>query len=198
MEEKIPIFLTEAEIEVALGIAQRQGIFPEVSVALNTGLRMSELRRLEWPDVDFERKMLLVRKSKSRRPRMVPLNTKALSALQTQHIKSHEYRYVFPGGRRRTDGTWGKGMWGNSMMRRVNAWVSLLAPIQEAIPKFRQLEKGSVGRGWHLFRHTFASRAVQADVPIYKVSKWLGHVHVTTTEIYAHFAPGFDEDIEKV
>jgi len=55
-----------------------------------------------------------------------------------------------------------------------------------------------VGRGWHLFRHTFASRAVQAGVPIYKVAQWLGHKHVATTEIYAHLSPDFDEDIEKV
>jgi len=53
-------------------------------------------------------------------------------------------------------------------------------------------------RGWHLLRHTFASRAAQAGVPIPKLSAWMGHKSIATTMIYAHLAPGYDADIERV
>jgi integrase len=43
--------------------------------------------------------------------------------------------------------------------------------------------------GVHTLRHTFASWAVQDDVPLKKVSELLGHESVETTEIYAHLAP---------
>ena len=55
----------------------------------------------------------------------------------------------------------------------------------------------STGRGWHLFRHTFATRLVQPGVPVAKVSAWLGHSDIRTGMMSAHLAPGHDEDIEK-
>jgi site-specific recombinase XerD len=41
----------------------------------------------------------------------------------------------------------------------------------------------------HEMSHTFASNLVMAGVPIYTVSKILGHSDVKTTEIYAHLRP---------
>ncbi|HEY3654002.1 MAG TPA: site-specific integrase [Steroidobacteraceae bacterium] len=41
----------------------------------------------------------------------------------------------------------------------------------------------------HILRHTCASRLVQRGVPIYTVSKWLGHSSVKVTERYAKLAP---------
>jgi hypothetical protein len=42
----------------------------------------------------------------------------------------------------------------------------------------------------HTFRHTCASRLVQAGVDIVRVQKWLGHKDIKTTMIYAKLAPG--------
>ena len=46
----------------------------------------------------------------------------------------------------------------------------------------------------HELRHTFASQLAIAGVSIYKISKWLGHASIKTTEIYAHLTPN-DDDI---
>lgn len=51
------------------------------------------------------------------------------------------------------------------------------------------------GLSWvtpHTLRHTFASQAVMAGVPIYTVSHWLGHASLQTTQIYAHLSPQQD------
>ena len=44
-------------------------------------------------------------------------------------------------------------------------------------------------KGWHEFRHTFASRRAQQGISLYKIMKWLGHSSIQVTQIYAHFAP---------
>lgn len=83
-------------------------------------------------------------------------------------------------------------------MRRAQWWTDALKPLQSAMPIFRELPAGSTGRAWHLFRHTFGSRAAQHRVPIVKLQAWLRHADIHTTMIYTHLAPGFDADIEKV
>lgn len=48
---------------------------------------------------------------------------------------------------------------------------------------------GIEGVTLHILRHTCASRLVQRGVPIFTVSKWLGHSSVKVTERYAKLAP---------
>ncbi|MER5622678.1 tyrosine-type recombinase/integrase [Streptosporangium sp. NPDC002544] len=43
---------------------------------------------------------------------------------------------------------------------------------------------------FHDLRHTFASTALAAGVPISEVSRWLGHESITTTvDLYGHLVP---------
>lgn len=56
------------------------------------------------------------------------------------------------------------------------------------------LELGDVR--FHDLRHTFASMTLAAGVEPYKVSRWLGHASITTTDgIYAHLYPS-DHSVE--
>ena len=51
----------------------------------------------------------------------------------------------------------------------------------------------------HSLRHTFASWLVQRGVPIYDVSKLLGHSNIKITEIYSHLrAEDLRESVEKL
>jgi integrase len=58
---------------------------PIVLLALNTGLRRSELFHLRWQDIDFEAKWLTVSgvSAKNGQTRRIPLNAEALSTLET-------------------------------------------------------------------------------------------------------------------
>jgi integrase len=115
------------------------------------------------------------------------MSKKAEAVLHRHQKKTGNKEYVFPGQQRN----------GASGMRAQSWWTQALRPIQEAVPIFLELEGTRVGRGWHLFRHTFASRLVQAGVPVAKVSAWLGHSDIRTTMMHGHLAPGHDEGIEK-
>ena len=54
---------------------------PEFDLALNTGLRLSEMYWRTWEDVNLERRILTVPRSKHGERRHVPLNSVAMAAL---------------------------------------------------------------------------------------------------------------------
>ena len=76
-------------------------LYPAVMLALNTGMRYSEIRLLQWKQVDFAAKMLTVGKSKTRNGtgRFIPLNARILSVLEmwaSQFPDREASHYVFP------------------------------------------------------------------------------------------------------
>lgn len=100
-EENHRIRFLEAEEETRLRKVIHARHEPEFTLALNTGMRLGEMMSLAWGDVDLERKVIQLRKTKSGRPRSVPINADALTALKklrkqgrSQVMASHP-RYWF-------------------------------------------------------------------------------------------------------
>ena len=52
------------------------------------------------------------------------------------------------------------------------------------------------GHGHHDLRHTFGTQMASQGVPLRKIQEWLGHASITTTEIYAQFAPAPKGDVD--
>jgi len=191
-EETVPRWLAEAEVAQVLGLAREFHVWPEVALALATGLRVAEIARLRWDEVAVERRWLRVSKSKTRRIRVVPLNEMAVAALEDQRAMSGALVFVFPARR-----AWRGGWRYVDRARSATSWAEALRPVAMCVPKFHAGQApAATGRGWHLLRHTFASRLAQAGVSIYKIAQWLGHRNIRTTEIYAHLAPAYDVAIE--
>ena len=69
---------------------------------------------------------------------------------------------------------------------------------REFMQKLQSLVKTKVG--WNIFRHTFASRALQAGIPPSVVAGWLGHSVEVLLEHYGRFVPaeGRDSRIDAV
>jgi integrase len=83
---KRPPHLTKEEIFKVLNAA-RPDRRPMLQLMIFTGLRKGELAHLEWPDIDFENRVLHVQPKsdwtpKGGDPRTIPLNNHALAALQ--------------------------------------------------------------------------------------------------------------------
>lgn len=155
--------LTEEELERLLEVAPPH-LQPILVVALNTGLRKSEILNLKWDDVDFQQERILVADAKNREWREIPMNLAVFKALVS--IERHpESPYVFckPNGQ----------PYGN--VRKSFEKALRIAGIEN----FR----------FHDLRHTFASHLVMAGVDLMTVKELLGHKSLEMTMRYSHLSP---------
>jgi integrase len=195
VERLPPRWLRPAQYRAFLAEAVKKNFFNEVMVALATGLRLEELCRLAWIDVDWHRKKLMVRKSKAGKFRCVDLNKRAMATLRMQAKQTAHLHYIFPARQTYTGGwRWkDKARCKSSMLRAFDA-------VRDAsIPEVLEgMGPRSTGRAWHLLRHTFCSRLVQRGVSLRKIANWAGHADTRITEkLYAHLAEEWDPDIER-
>jgi site-specific recombinase XerD len=143
-------------------------------VLATTGLRSQEVRLLELRDVRWRTGELHIRRTKSRRERVVPLLSEAGRALA---------EYVLHG---RPENA------GPIIFLRH---VPPIAPLPyssslAAIVRRRLLRCGlrPPRAGAHLFRHSLATRLVQQAQPVKDIADLLGHRSIDTTAIYVKVA----------
>jgi integrase len=137
----------------------------ELSLAIHTGLRQGEQYSLTWDNVDLERRILTVAKSKNGERRHIPLNDAALASLMTARQYSNDGPAVF----------WNRY---GERLHTPRQWFEE-ALKNAKISNFR----------WHDLRHTFASRLVMAGVDLSTVQQLMGHKTIGMTVRYAHLAP---------
>lgn len=182
-----PRFLSDKERAKALLLAKEYDCFLEVFVPLVTGVRLSELRRMDWEDFHWKQRILVLPITKSNRPRTIPLSQEAIKTLKPLAKKGP----VYPG----------RQYAGCSGYRKEHSFFSKLDPIRQKMPEVFTEGMGphEVGRAYHLFRHDFGVRAAKAGVPLTELKNWMGHVDIATTMIYAAYSPDkYSEHIEKV
>jgi len=140
-----------------------------VIFALNTGLRQDELLSLEWSRVNLSDKTILIQKTKSGKPRTIPLNQITLELLNKkfgEKVRSlQDVVFVNRAGKKMCA----------SKLRKDFKKVLTNAEIEDF--KFHDL------------RHTFATRLAQKGIDIYKIAKLLGHEDIKMTQRYAHHCP---------
>lgn len=133
---------------------------PELTLSLNTGLRLSEQYGLRWEDVSLMRRSLTVPRSKNGAARHVPLNQAALRALEALRQRNAGSEFVCGG------------------VTEPRRWFE--PTVWDA---------GLSAFSWHCLRHTFASRLVMAGVDIRTAQELLGHKTIAMTVRYSHLAP---------
>lgn len=141
-------------------------IKPFILTLLNTGMRRGEAFNLVWRDIDFERRVLVVRGSgaKSGQSRVIPLSAEAFEALKSWRKQNGGEGIVFAGRE------------GERLTTLKKAWAGLMTAA--GIKDFRM----------HDCRHTFASKLVQQGVSLSVVRDLLGHATTEMTERYSHLA----------
>ncbi|MEJ2697522.1 MAG: site-specific integrase [Candidatus Sulfobium sp.] len=133
---------------------------PVLVFALHTGMRRGEILNLKWTDVDFNRRLVRILKSKNGEKRSIPMSRTVYELLRNQNVRDISGR-VFPVSAR-----------------------CLRQGYEKAISKavLHNLT-------FHDLRHTFATRLVQNGVDLYKVKELLGHKTIAMTMRYSHHYP---------
>jgi site-specific recombinase XerD len=162
-------YLSEAEEKDLLATIDR--LFPQfrphVVLAIHTGMRMSEQYSLRCRQVDLEHHQLHLSLTKTKRPRVIRLNSVATAVLKSVIPEKHRSNDpVFPSART------GLGLQGS------RGWFPT-AVIESSIEHAT----------WHCLRHTFASRLVMAGVDLRTVAELLGHRTLQMVMRYSHLAP---------
>jgi site-specific recombinase XerD len=163
LEDNARIRFLSAEEETSLRAAIETACpdrLPELELALNTGLRLSEQYTIRWQDVSLVRRTLTIPRSKNGTTRHVSINRGALQALEALRMRANGSELVCGGA---------------STSRR---WFEP-AVKTAGLPQFT----------WHCLRHTFASRLVMAGVDLRTVQELLGHKTIAMTVRYSHLAP---------
>jgi integrase len=142
---------------------------PMARFALATGLRQSNVLRLEWSQVDLERRVAWVHpdQAKARRAIGVPLNDEAVGVIRGQ-LGKHLTR-VFTGPESEPMDRW--------TAAARSGWEK--GCRKAGIKDFR----------WHDLRHTFASWHVQRGTPLYALKELGGWQTLEMVNRYAHLAP---------
>lgn len=168
-----PRFLTKAECKRFLDACPNY-LYPVYLTFLSTGMRKAELEYLTWADVDFDRKVILVRAKESWNPktgeRQIPMNkelVKVLVSLKKSEGKVKGKDYVF----------------------EITHYSNSHNMLRNELIKIAQKAKIENLTKVHTLRHTFASHLVMSGVDLPTVSKLMGHSDIETTMIYAHLAP---------
>ena len=165
--------------------SRSRSLLPAVLLALNTGMRYSEMRLLHWSQIDLERRTVRVGKSKTEAGsgRLIPLNDKATKVLKfwaEQFPDRKPEHFAFPSER------YGAG--GDDFEPTVFD-VDPETPIgswKEACESAKR--KTGVEVRFHDLRHTFGTQMARAGAPLRAIQEWMGHASMQTTLIYADYA----------
>jgi len=218
--ERVVRFWEPAELQRFLSFTRDQSDGREAFYALwyvlaHTGMRRGEAAGLMWSDLDLEEKTLTVRRArvplrsgtveetttKTKRQRSIDLDDGTVAVLKRQKRAQASARLA-AGPKWSDTGYVFTDDHGEPLHPEVVSWQFRAAvdlanrdAKDPATPKARELSPLSV----HGLRHTHATIALQAGIPVTVVSKRLGHATVTMTlNVYSHALRGAQADLAKV
>ena len=183
----LPAYLDKAQAETLMthaGTRAQSGRFTDVrncamvELFYSSGLRLSELRGVDIPDMDLLSLQVKVR-GKGRKERIVPVGEHAQRAIRN-YLAVRDALVSHLGGARG-----GKidrhALFLSERGRRLSAravhhaMTALLAAVDEG-----------ADLSTHSLRHSFATHMVDAGADLRAVQELLGHASISTTQIYTH------------
>ncbi len=178
VEKTLPDYLTEREIEKLFTTVSEIDLYELRDKAIfellySCGLRISEAVELTLSDMDFTNSFIKVR-GKGSKERLVPIGREAVRLLK-KYIsdsrpvilgkRSSEYVFISKKG---------------SMLNRKSVWRLLKGYVDRT-----EIRKNITP---HTLRHSFATHMLENGADLRSVQELLGHMDISTTQVYTHLA----------
>lgn len=149
-----------------------------IELLFATGMRISELCSLKATDIDLLEKNVLIYGKGSKERKIQIGNDDVIRMLQ--EYKSTFADKISESGQFFVNGA-GRPLSDQSVRRMINRYTTAATIEMHITP--------------HMFRHTFATSLLEADVDIRYIQEMLGHSSINITEIYTHVAMAKQRDI---
>jgi len=170
LDKKLPAFLTEEDMGRLIEAPSNETDFGRrdraiLEVLYSTGIRVSELVGLDVDDVDFIGNSIKVM-GKGKKERLAPIGEQALKTIQNyldKREKSSPALFLNKNGTRLS----AKGV-----CDITHKYILRISSQQRISP--------------HVFRHSFATHLLNRGADLRSVQELLGHVNLSTTQIYTH------------
>jgi integrase len=176
----------EMKLIDACADSRSRSLLPAVLLALNTGMRYSELRLLRWQQVDLTRRTVRVGKSKTEAGtgRTIPLNNKAAEVLKfwAELFPQRELEhFVFASERYGAGGDkFEPTVYDVDPTKAIGSWKEAWETVKEDT---------EITIRFHDLRHTCVTRMLEGGVPLSVVASILGWSPATTARMakrYGH------------
>lgn len=167
-DRKLPVVLSREELRRLFIAPQRLKQRVLFTLIYSAGLRVGEVCALKVSDIDSDRMMVRVVKSKGKADRYVPLSPYILKGLR-RYVQSAKPKVYLFNGKVKGDPL-GKG--------------AVQQAFRLAVKKAGVIKQVSV----HSLRHTYATHLLEEGVDIVTIKGLLGHAHIDTTMMYLHVA----------
>ena len=165
-EHKLPNVLSKEEIKAILDAPRNIKHKMMLSLIYACGLRRGELLNLKPIDVDSKRGILIIRQSKGKKDRIVPISDKIITMLREYYIMYKPKIWLFEGQNP-----------GDSYSE-----TSLQEVLKQALTKAGIKKPVTL----HWLRHSYATHLLEAGTDLRYIQELLGHKSSKTTEIYTH------------
>lgn len=184
-------FLNEDELKNLFAVIKTDtlaGLRDQAIIALlySSGLRVSELTKLDKTHINLNRKEFMVR-GKGQKDRVVFIDEAAANLIATYLAARNDSLpalFTRQGGHETVDqsGNFGR-LTPRSIQRIVSLYARLAGITKQVTP--------------HTLRHSFATDLLMNGADIRSVQSLLGHSNIATTQIYTHVTDPHLKDIHK-
>ena len=165
-ERKLPNVLSKEEVGKILSSVANEKHKTILYLIYSAGLRVGEVVRLEFSDIDTKRMLIKVRQGKGRKDRYTLLSDKALQQLKKYYMLYKPEKWLFPGGKE------------DSFLTER----SVQKVFEQACLKANIKKQATV----HTLRHSIATHLLEGGTDLRYIQELLGHSSSKTTEIYTH------------
>lgn len=176
-EKKLPVVLSREEVRRLIKAPTLLKHRVLIGLLYGCGLRCFEVRNIKLPDLDFDRKMLHVRKGKGKKDRYVPLCDLLIKGLKAYIEAERPDGWLF-NGKQPVEGRAG-GAFDSRYSQKGVQWA-----VNEARKAAGILKPMTV----HTLRHTYATHLLEDGLDIMSIKELLGHECMDTTLVYLHVA----------